>query len=147
MIEITELKEATQKAITDINVLLPQLRTHTNDETEFEASLEELATLVGSDSAALVVAMDGTRIVGMATLYILPKFCKRVGIIEDVVVDSAYRGQHLGERIMNSLIEYARANGLKTLSLTSRPDRVAAHHLYEKLGFTKKETDVFRLTL
>jgi ribosomal protein S18 acetylase RimI-like enzyme len=83
----------------------------------------------------------------MATLYLFTKFGKRSGQVEDVVVDSDFRGQHLGEEIMQRIIEVARDNKVATLHLTSRPVRVAANKLYQKMGFEKKETNVYRLRI
>ena len=147
MVEVRELKEASQRALDDINTLLPQLRTHTDDKSEHSATLEELSQVTQSTNVVLVVAMDSERIVGMASLYIMQKFSKKVASVEDVVVSSDFRGQKLGERVMEKIIACARERGVKTLYLTSRPDRVAAQGLYKKLGFQIKETDVFRLTL
>ena len=144
MVEIIRLNEATDAAARDISLLLPQLRAA---QSEHAATLEELRAVTSDKNVAFVVAMDGERIVGMATLYMITKFSKRSRTVEDVVVDSAYRGQGIGEKIMRMIIDIARTEGLAALHLTSRPDRVAAHKLYEKLGFTIKETDVFKLAL
>ena len=44
-------------------------------------------------------------------------------------------------------VSYGDERGVVSISLTSRPERVAAHILYEKLGFEKYDTNVFRITL
>ena len=64
-----------------------------------------------------------------------------------MIVSEEYRGQGLGEKIMRKVVTIARTKKLTSLKLTSRPSRVAAHRLYEKLGFEKKETEVFGLKL
>jgi ribosomal protein S18 acetylase RimI-like enzyme len=38
----------------------------------------------------------------------------------------------------------ARSNGVRTVDLTSRPSREAANALYLKLGFERRETNVYR---
>src|SRR3989344_7253890 len=132
MVEIVRLKEVSEQAVADINKLLPQLRT---DPSEYSASITELRSITEDNDVALVVALDSGKIVGMATLYIITKFSKRNGHVEDVVVDGEYRGQGLGEKIMQALINLARSEQVKTLHLTSRPERVAGNKLYQKLGF------------
>jgi ribosomal protein S18 acetylase RimI-like enzyme len=64
-----------------------------------------------------------------------------VAQIHDVVVDEAYRGKGLGGRLVRELLRQAMSfsdiNGEEQVevSLTSRPSRVAANALYQKLGF------------
>jgi ribosomal protein S18 acetylase RimI-like enzyme len=142
--EIVRLTEATEQAIEDIKRLLPQLR---GDSAEHTGSLADLKEMADDENVALIVAKDNGHIVGMGTLYMITKIGKRSGFIEDVVVDDAYRGQGLGQKIMQMLIDAARAGDLQQIYLTSRPERVAANKLYQKLGFEVRETNVYRLAL
>ena len=144
MIEIVQLKEASEAALQDINKLLPQLRTHGG---EHIASRVDLEMIVEDKNIRLIVARDGKKIIGMASLYIIHKLGKHKGSVEDVVVDDAYRGQQLGKRLMEVLLDEARRSKLTQLDLTSNPDRIAAHKLYERLGFKQRETEVYKLTL
>jgi ribosomal protein S18 acetylase RimI-like enzyme len=66
------------------------------------------------------------------------------GWIEDVVVDEAARGRGAGEALVQASLKLASQRGAKTLDLTSRPSRVAAHRLYEKSGFHVRDTSVYR---
>jgi ribosomal protein S18 acetylase RimI-like enzyme len=93
---------------------------------------------------------DG-RIVGMATLCIVSTLHGSIGFVEDVIVEELMRGERIGEGLMIRLIEYARNTAeLDQLVLTSRPERIAANKLYQKLGFKQYEptpTNHYRLTL
>jgi len=42
-------------------------------------------------------------------------------------------------------VRLARANGARTVDLTSRPARAAANRLYERLGFQLRDSNVYRL--
>ena len=42
--------------------------------------------------------------------------------------------------------DLARADGARTVDLTSRPSREAANRLYERLGFQLRDSKVYRLT-
>ena len=143
-VRIRRLRKADIATIFDINALLMQLW---KEPSKDKGSVSELRTILNDKNTILIVAQDGKRIVGMGTLYIVVRIGKRSGHIEDVVVDSAYRGQGLGSKIMRSLITAARAKKVTALHLTSRPARVAGNKLYQKLGFEKKETNVYRLKL
>jgi len=48
---------------------------------------------------------------------------------------------------MDYAIDFAMKAGAESIDLTSRPERHAANQLYLKLGFVKRETNVYRLAL
>ena len=131
-IVIEELKKADETIVEDIIKLLKQLR---EDPKEHVASLADLVYILDSKDAHIIVVQVEGRIVGIGTLYVLQKLGKRTGVIEDVVVDEGQRGKGLGEQLVRKIIEVARENGVKSLSLTSRPERIAANKLYQKIGF------------
>jgi ribosomal protein S18 acetylase RimI-like enzyme len=67
--------------------------------------------------------------------------------IEDVVVDESARGHGVGEALNQAAIEEARHKGAVTVDLTSRPSREAANRLYQRIGFTPRDTNVYRYSL
>jgi ribosomal protein S18 acetylase RimI-like enzyme len=64
-----------------------------------------------------------------------------------VIVDESVNGQGIGRRLTEAMIDRARDLGCATVDLTSRPSREAANHLYKKVGFTERETNVYRYDL
>jgi ribosomal protein S18 acetylase RimI-like enzyme len=42
------------------------------------------------------------------------------------------------------MLDHARERGCITVDLTSRPSREAANNLYQKSGFTLRDTNVYR---
>jgi GNAT superfamily N-acetyltransferase len=86
----------------------------------------------------LVAEADGA-VVGTATVIIVPNLShvgRPYAVVEDVVVDSAHRGNRLGEALMRRCIDTAREAGCYKLALTSNRRRPEAHRFYERLGFT-----------
>ncbi len=138
--KIEQLTEASEDILADINRVNAQL--HDDDRA---GSLQDLQSIVANPNHALVVVKDGDKVIGIATLYSYQKIGKRSGTVEDVVVDSAYRGQGLGEKLMRKVLEVAREKKVDSLYLTSRPIHEAAHGLYRKVGFEVKETTVFKI--
>ena len=68
--------------------------------------------------------------------------------VEDVVVDSAYRGQGLGKELVAFAIDYVEKNLAPcSLMLTSRPSRIAANELYRKSGFEQRQTNVYKIDI
>ena len=144
MVTISKLEKATEKELIEIVALISQLR---HDVSEHVGALSDLEDIVSNKDVAMLVAKDEDKIIGMATLYVMTKVGKRVSNVEDVVVSDAYRGQGLGEKLMQALIEEARKRKVKSLSLTTKPDRVAANKLYQKLGFKAANTNSYKLNL
>ena len=67
--------------------------------------------------------------------------------IEDVVVDDAARGRGVGEELNRVALRRAAEAGATTVDLTSRPSREAANRLYQRLGFERRDTNVYRIKL
>ncbi|MDD5251111.1 MAG: GNAT family N-acetyltransferase [Patescibacteria group bacterium] len=86
-------------------------------------------------------------IVGMATLIRLRKLTGLSGHVEDVVVDEACRGRGLAKTLMGHLHDAGRALKLKHINLTSQPQRETANRLYQQLGYERRDTNAYRLTL
>jgi ribosomal protein S18 acetylase RimI-like enzyme len=130
-----ELIEAMQRLLPQLSLSAPVLTPH------------ELLDIVGSPATTLLLARDRSqedRIVGSLTLAV---FRIPTGVrawIEDVVVDSTARGKGVGEALSREAIRLARAQGARTVELTSRPSREAANRLYQRLGFQPRDTNVYR---
>jgi ribosomal protein S18 acetylase RimI-like enzyme len=90
---------------------------------------------------------DGGAIVGVATLVVFRIPTGLRAWIEDVIVDEVAAGQGIGGALTRAMVDRARELGCITVDLTSRPSRAAANRLYEREGFEKRETNVYRFTL
>lgn len=99
------------------------------------------------NDAFLFVAKDGERIVGCATLCPFVSPTGRKASIEDVVVNTEYRGRGIGRKLVEAAIEKAKEFSPVTIQLTSRPSRVAANRLYQSMGFTQKDTNFYYLKI
>jgi ribosomal protein S18 acetylase RimI-like enzyme len=55
--------------------------------------------------------------------------------IENVHVSQKYRGQKIGEWIMEKAIEYGKVNCVSIIQLTTNKKRIRAKIFYERLGF------------
>ena len=107
-----------------------------------------LEAIVGSEASVLLLALDEEgAVVGSLTLALFRIPTGLRAWIEDVVVDEAARGRGVGEALNREAIGRARAEGATTVDLTSRPSREAANRLYQRLGFEKRATNVYRLAL
>ena len=139
--EIVELKNYTQAQFENLKMLMSEL----SDRVDF--TLTDLMLVLKDCNCHLYVILDGERIVGCATLCIFHSPTGTKASIEDVVVSSAYRGQHLGKQLMEYVLEQAKAYAPIELHLTSNPKRVAANKLYQSIGFQKKETNCYQMSI
>jgi ribosomal protein S18 acetylase RimI-like enzyme len=107
---------------------------------------EEFEEILRNRSAHFLVAeLDNKAIAGILTLvqYRIPTGIKF--LIEDVVVDESHRGKGIGRALILYATGIARSMGAGSVDLTSRPFRIAANQLYLKMGFVRRETNVYRL--
>lgn len=105
------------------------------------------AAIASSQNQVLAARDDKKHIVGALIIAMTPCASGIRVHIEDVVVDSNWRRQGIATRLLREAIDRA-VNDFKarTIDLTSRPDREAANRLYRKLGFTPRDTNVYRYT-
>jgi GNAT superfamily N-acetyltransferase len=66
-----------------------------------------------------------------------------VGIIDLVGVDPSYRGQGLAMKLINAALAWCKEEGLKRCEVVTQFSNDAACALYEKNGFTVKQTEHF----
>jgi ribosomal protein S18 acetylase RimI-like enzyme len=138
---IEEVTALTKELVERFEALLPQLSSSTVPDSEL------LRAVIASSATTLLVGRVDNEIFGMCTLV---TFTIPTGIrcwIEDVVVDEGARGHGLGAAIVTEAIQLARSRGAKSVDLTSRPGRLEANRLYERLGFERRETNVYRYGL
>jgi ribosomal protein S18 acetylase RimI-like enzyme len=105
-----------------------------------------LAAIAESPAVTLLIARAGREIAGTLTLAMFPCPTGIRAWIEDVVVDESARGTGIGEALTREALGIARAAGARTVDLTSRPSRAAAGRLYERVGFTERQSRLYRYT-
>ena len=125
-----------------INHLLGQLSSQ-----DKRITAQELEELIVSDNSHLFFLQCGSMIVGMTTVGVYHIPSGKRAWIEDVVVDSCFRGRSFGKMLVEYAIRYVRSLGGCTLMLTSRPSRIVANAMYSSLGFDRKQTNVYRMGL
>lgn len=136
---ITRVDSVTPELLAAFERLIPQL-TQSPCPTP-----DELQKLIDSPSILILARSPGVdgEIVGAGTLGVFRTPSGVHAHVEDIIVDEKLRGQGIGEALVNHLLQLARGMGLKGVSLTCNPRRVAANALYLKLGFKKWETNVY----
>jgi ribosomal protein S18 acetylase RimI-like enzyme len=108
-----------------------------------EAYQRELRDVAGrAERAELLVARDGDVVVGSVALVLAGEFGEITDSDDEaafrmLVVDPAARGRGIGELLVRSCLDRARAAGKRRMVLSTDPGMRAAHRLYERLGFRR----------
>ena len=143
--EVAGAEAVTAEVVEAFARLIPQL-----SKSNPPPTADELAAIASSDASILLIARDPDRdgeIVGSLTLVVFRIPTGARAWIEDVVVDESARGRGVGEALNQHALDRARADGCRTVDLTSRPSREAANRLYQRIGFTPRETNIYRFDL
>tara|TARA_R110000868_G_scaffold369110_1_gene632330 strand:+ start:516 stop:956 length:441 start_codon:yes stop_codon:yes gene_type:complete len=138
--KIYKLTTVTDHIVDAFKKLIPQLSS-----SRTLPNKKDLEGIVNSNNAILFIAEENNVILGTLTLVFNKIPTGDKVWIEDVVVDNAARGKGIGKELTLFAIEYVRKKDIKSINLTSSPDRVAANKLYQKLGFVKRVTNVYNL--
>lgn len=138
---IVERLEAYSEAdAAGIGRLMPFLSERLSDEPMAEDVLRAIVESPNHDQ--LVARLDGL-IVGAATMNLLmgPGVNKQ-GYLEDFVTDPQFRGQGIGDRVWQAMIDWCKEQDID-FSFTSNPSREEAHRFYLNHGAEIRETSVF----
>lgn len=83
-----------------------------------------------------IVAEDAEQIAGMLVYYFLPYTAvnKPAIYLKELYVEEKYRGQKIGEQLMNALYEEAKQNNCCQIKWTVAPWNDAGKKFYERLG-------------
>ncbi len=135
--------EANEELRAAAEVLMPQLSA--NRPTPTLASTQQF---LAHPANTLIIARVGGAIAGMITVVMVPAIDGKLkATLEDVVVNSDFRGQGVGDALVKACIAKAKELGADQLQLQSNPKREAAWRLYQKHGFEPYGTTVFRYNL
>lgn len=108
-----------------------------------QLKLDEI--LMEDNPVTLVGCFIGDRIVGIASMAIYKVISGNKGWIEDVIVDENCRGMGIGLKLIEKLLSISNEKQLSEVLLFTEEHRTAAISLYEKLGFSKKESNIYIL--
>ncbi|NJC86101.1 GNAT family N-acetyltransferase [Planosporangium mesophilum] len=141
-VEIETIREVTDEVVAAFARLLPQLSSSADPPDR-----ASLGRVVAAEPNTVLVARSAGRIVGTLTLVTVPMLTGVRCRIEDVVVDSSARGQGVGAELTTAALRLAREAGAGSVELTSRASRIAANRLYQRLGFQRRESNLYRYPL
>lgn len=130
-----------QAALPDMPRMIVLLQVLFSLETDFTFNVEKQAQglefmINDPRSLVLVAEMDG-RVVGMGTGQRVISTAEGGPsiLVEDMVVDEAWRGRGIGRRLMDHLATWAKTQSATRLQLLADHTNTPAFKFYQRLGF------------
>ena len=141
--KLSKKRRVNEKLLESINELLKVLSPGKGKKID---SMKLKSLVAHPHFETFILEKDG-EIAGMANLFYVETFGKKMAWVEEVVVHTKHQGKGLGKKIMMHLIGEAKKQKVGHLELTSNSKRVAANKLYQKLRFEPRNTNVYRLKI
>lgn len=142
----SKIRLAEKRDLPSLLYLMDQLSPH-NSQVDYQKAEKVLSDIINDDDYKLIVYEEDGKVVGTALLLIqknLSHGCRPYGHIENVVVDSNYRGKGIGKSMLKYLIEEAKKYNCYKIVLNARN---GAEHFYESVGFRKTNGTGMRIDL
>lgn len=141
---IERLTEYTPEIATRVRELLIQLSRSGKDKGEIPA--EWFNDIISSPWHDLLIAQDDNgKIIGFASMSVMmgPGIRKNA-YLEDFVTDIAVRGQGVGSKLWDAMIDWAKEKGCQRLEFTCGNGRESAQQFYKNHGAEIYDTNFFR---
>ena len=142
-VTILQSKSLSRGVVSDLNALYAEMRVSFYK----QPTMWQWRRVLGQKNVRFFVVRESNRVVGMVSFYWRELPAGKVGMVEDMVVSSQHRGKGHGSALTKAVIDFAKKQRLAYIDLTTRPDRVAANKLYQKFGWKRRKTNVYRLLL
>lgn len=130
--------------VRDIPSLIPLLNALFSQEAEFQPDVNKQiagleAIITQPHVGTILFAQDNDKIIGMVNILFTISTSQGglVAILEDMVVDSNYRGVGIGSLLITEAIAFCQSKSVSRITLLTDADNYSAIHFYEKHGFTK----------
>jgi GNAT superfamily N-acetyltransferase len=102
-----------------------------------DKQIRGLQLLLQNADAVVLVAVMEERLVGMVSMQCLISTVvgEKVGLLEDMIVTSEFRGKGIGRLLLRGIIEESERLGYGRLSLGADRRNTPALHFYKTFGF------------
>ena len=91
---------------------------------------------LNNPSSTTMIVSEGNRIIGGASIHIINKLSRTLGLIEDVAVNKDHRGKGIGKSLVEKLIEIGKQKNCDKIVLNTSEKN---SKFYKKIGFEKNE--------
>jgi GNAT superfamily N-acetyltransferase len=136
------ITRAKLKDLNDLALLFDGYRTFYKQDSNVETAKRFLKQRMIKNDSIIYIAYNNDEAIGFTQLY--PLFSsvsmQPMYMLNDLFVSSTYRGQGIGEALINRAKHLCQSENNKGLAIQTAFDN-PAQHLYQRLGFVK-DTDL-----
>lgn len=127
------VREYQKNDLDSVNIILSEAFNIEKDNFNYENNKEIVATL-------------DNKVVGYLLLTKVYNPIKKIFyfIVDNVCVLSSCRGKGIGKKMLDFVDDMAKKENISYITLTSSYKRIAAHKLYQKCGYLKRESNIFK---
>lgn len=101
-------------------------------EKDYRSDKIDVDSYLADPERVIFLAYDGETVVGEI---VVMKFWNNTAYIDHLAVDTQWRRQGIGTKLIDQVVEWAREKGLPALMLETQDDNVPACRFYEAYGF------------
>ncbi len=97
-----------------------------------------------ADRVVLLAESEDGNVVGMVKLNLVYKLSKTMCYLDELIVMESQRGGGVGSLLMNAAETWSWEHGADIIDFSSRGKHPGALDFYEKLGYQKREANLYR---
>lgn len=135
------IAQATIADLDDLAPLFDAYRQFYAQQADLALARAFVSQRLENGDSVFFLARDAGRAIGFTQLY--PSFtstgCARIYILNDLYVEPAHRGRHVGVCLLNAACDYGRQTGAMRLTLSTAIDNDHAQGVYEGAGWERSD--------
>ena len=135
-----EIRVAQSDDIAEVARVLSYLRMRTIAPDDIE---DIYAQILDSHYSDILIVKEGATLIAIAVLNLVLKIDRIECRLDELIVDPQSRGKGIGTQLMNACEEWAWKRNCYKIEFTSRTERASSIELYEKLGYEKRDSNIF----
>lgn len=135
-----DIRPATLDDIEDVARILTVIRMKPITASDIERVFEQT---VASPQADVLIAFKDNVAVGIGVLNCVLKLNRIECRLDEVIVLPEARGSGIGRGLVEACNQWAWDKGCYKIEFTSRNERVGSLAFYEKLGYKKRESNIY----
>jgi ribosomal protein S18 acetylase RimI-like enzyme len=125
--------------------LFDKYRVFYKQQSDIEIAKQFIQERLDNNESVIFVALDTKTNKPMGFTQLYPKYSSvrvvKNWILNDLYVDKEYRQKGIGERLIKTVMDFARQNNANFVELSTAVDNHSAQRLYEQIGFKKLEPE------
>ncbi len=141
------IQPATERDIDALGGLLQQLFAIEVDfQFDADKTRRALQQLITEERASVLVARAADQVIGMCTAQLVISTAEGAysAWVEDLVVDSQYRGKGVGKQLLQAIAEWAKGQGATRLQLLADMENRPALEFYQRAGWLPLQLQAWR---